>query len=147
MEPDPAAEGEACPMEFGDGNEDGADENGHLHGDGSNLRHYLSAIDFAEAIYILINKGELGQIYNIASDQEFCNTEMANLIKTAVGDKSVKISHVNDRPFNDSRYAVDDSRIRNLGWSCRRSFKDDLPSMIDWYSNNYGRWDSSIWRD
>ena len=40
-----------------------------LHGDGSDLRHYLSAHDFTEAIYILINRGELGQIYNIASNQ------------------------------------------------------------------------------
>ena len=118
-----------------------------LHGDGSNLRHYLSAHDFAEAIYILINKGEPGQIYNIASNQEFCNTEMANLIKTYVGNDSVEITYVNDRPFNDSRYAVDDSKIRNLGWSCKRNLKEDLPSMIDWYSKNYGRWDASIWRN
>ena len=72
---------------------------------------------------------------------------MANLIKTYVGNDSVEITYVNDRPFNDSRYAVDDSKIRNLGWSCKRNLKEDLPSMIDWYSKNYGRWDASIWRN
>ena len=118
-----------------------------LHGDGSNMRHYLSAIDFAEAIYVLIKKGEIGQVYNIASDQELCNRAMADLIKAAVGDQSVEIMHVNDRPFNDSRYAVDDSKIRNLGWSCSRDLEEDLPSMIDWYSKNFGRWNSSVWCD
>lgn len=118
-----------------------------LHGDGSNLRHYLSAIDFAEAIYVLIKKGEIGQIYNIASDQEFSNRAIADIIKAGVGDKSLKIIHVNDRPFNDSRYAVDDTKIRNLGWSCSRNLEDDLPKLIDWYSDNYGRWNSSVWCD
>lgn len=118
-----------------------------LHGDGSNLRHYLSAIDFAEAIYLLIKKGEIGEVYNIASDQEFSNKEMADLIKMGVGNESVKITCVNDRPFNDSRYAVDDSKIRNLGWTCSRNLKDDLPDIIDWYSKNYGRWNSSVWCD
>ena len=53
---------------------------------------------------------------------------MANLIKTYVGNDSVEITYVNDRPFNDSRYAVDDSKIRNLGWSCKRNLKEDLPA-------------------
>ena len=118
-----------------------------LHGDGSNLRHYLSAIDFAEAIYLLIKKGGIGEVYNIASDQEFSNKEMADLIKMGVGNDSVKITCVNDRPFNDSRYAVDDSKIRNLGWTCSRNLKGDLPGIIDWYSKNYGRWNSSAWCD
>jgi len=118
-----------------------------IHGDGSNLRHYLSAIDFAEAICILITKGELGQTYNIASDQEFSNREMAELIRSCVGDDKVKIVYVKDRPFNDSRYAVDDSKIRALGWSCSRNIKEDIPKMVDWYKNNFGRWDSRIWED
>ena len=118
-----------------------------LHGDGSNLRHYLSAIDFAEAVDVLITKGELGQIYNIASDREFSNREMADLIKLTVGDDKVDIVHVNDRPFNDSRYAVDDSKIRRLGWSCNRNVTNDLPKIVEWYSNNFGRWDSNIWEE
>ncbi|MDB2487725.1 GDP-mannose 4,6-dehydratase [Alphaproteobacteria bacterium] len=118
-----------------------------LHGDGSNLRHYLSAIDFAEAIYVLIKKGEVGQIYNIASDQEFSNRDIADMITAGVGDQSLKIIQVNDRPFNDSRYAVDDTKIRNLGWSCSGNLEEDLPKLIDWYSDNYGRWNSSVWRD
>ena len=116
-----------------------------LHGDGSNLRHYLSAVDFAEAIYSLIDKGEVGQIYNIGSDCEHSNFKMATLIRDLVGNDEVQITYIQDRPFNDSRYAVNDSKIRNLGWKCKRKLFDDLPDIIEWYRENINRWDSSLW--
>ena len=107
-----------------------------IHGDGSNLRHYLSAIDFASALEILLIKGEEGQAYNIASDLELSNLEVADLIKDQFHNKKIDIEYIDDRPFNDSRYAVNDSKLRDLGWSPKRNLKTDLPEIVEWYKNN-----------
>ncbi len=107
-----------------------------IHGDGSNLRHYLSAIDFAKALELLCKKGVNGEAYNIASDLELSNIDVANLIKNYFKNKQIKIEKVDNRPFNDSRYAVDDTKLRDLGWKPKRNLKDDLPEIISWYKEN-----------
>ena len=107
-----------------------------IHGNGSNLRHYLSATDFASAIELLSTKGEEGQAYNIASDLELSNLEVADLIKDQFHNKKINIEHVDDRPFNDSRYAVNDKKLRKLGWNPKRNLKADLPEIVEWYKNN-----------
>ena len=107
-----------------------------IHGNGTNLRHYLSAIDFASAIELLSIKGEEGQAYNIASDLELSNLEVADLIKDQFHNKKINIEHIDDRPFNDSRYAVNDKKLRKLGWNPKRNLKADLPEIVEWYKNN-----------
>ena len=107
-----------------------------IHGNGTNLRHYLSAIDFASAIELLSIKGEEGQAYNIASDLELSNLEVADLIKDQFHNKKIDIEHIDDRPFNDSRYAVNDKKLRKLGWNPKRNLKADLPEIVEWYKNN-----------
>lgn len=107
-----------------------------LHGDGSNLRHYLSALDFAKALDVLSLHGKNGESYNIASDLELSNKEIAELIKSYFLEKEIKIKCVSDRPFNDSRYAVDDSKLRNIGWHPERSLLEDIPTIINWYKTN-----------
>lgn len=109
-----------------------------IHGDGSNLRHYLSAIDFACALELILEKGISGQAYNIASDIELSNLEVAELVSKYFKHKKIKIEHVNNRPFNDSRYAVDDKKLRDLGWSPQRNLFEDLPKIVDWYKSNLG---------
>ena len=107
-----------------------------IHGNGTNLRHYLSALDFASAIELLSIKGEEGQAYNIASDLELSNLEVADLIKDQFHNKKIDIEHIDDRPFNDSRYAVNDKKLRKLGWNPKRNLKADLPEIVEWYKNN-----------
>ena len=107
-----------------------------LHGDGSNLRHYLSASDFAKALEVLTMYGKNGEAYNIASDLELSNTKVAELVSSHFPDKEIRFEYVSDRPFNDSRYAVDDNKLRNLGWSPDRSLVEDIPTIIDWYKAN-----------
>jgi dTDP-glucose 4,6-dehydratase len=107
-----------------------------IHGDGSNQRHYLAANDFALALEMLCQKGQLGEAYNIASDIELTNIEVANLIKGYFPKSTNTIEFVTNRPFNDSRYAVDDSKLRNLGWKPKKSLTKDLPEIIEWYTAN-----------
>ena len=111
-----------------------------LHGDGSNLRHYLAASDFAKALELLAINGVCGEAYNIASEVELSNLEMANLINSIIRPNNNEISFTSDRPFNDSRYQVDDSKIRNLGWKPEQSIIDDLPGIIDWYKLHSSRY-------
>ena len=109
-----------------------------IQGDGSHKRHYLSAIDFSKALEVVINNFQAGSIFNIASDLELTNYEVAQNINKLIRPSTLEenILFIEDRPFNDSRYAVDDKKIRNLGWSPNRSLINDLPHIIEWYKIN-----------
>ncbi len=88
-----------------------------LHGDGSNTRHYLAAQDFAAALVLLINKGQVNETYNIGSKDEFANRDVARMICEQFNlsfDSSVVF--VQDRPFNDRRYSISWDKISELGW-------------------------------
>ena len=109
-----------------------------IQGDGTNKRHYLSALDFARALEVISKKALSGEIFNIASDLELSNLDVAKTINNLIrkNDNLENIEFVQDRPFNDSRYAVDDSKLRNLGWKPMRSLIKDLPEIIQWYDQN-----------
>ncbi|WP_319380100.1 GDP-mannose 4,6-dehydratase [Thiomicrorhabdus sp.] len=115
-----------------------------IHGNGSNLRHYLAAQDFAKALQIVALEGNLGESYNIASDIELSNLEMANLINSIVRPDNNDIEFINNRPFNDSRYAVNDDKIRSLGWQPERSVIEDMPKIVNWYKENEFRYPNII---
>ncbi len=110
-----------------------------LHGDGSHLRHYLAAQDFAQALTLIVENGRLGEAYNVGSDEEYSNVEIARLICGAMGaDPINSIKYERDRPFNDRRYSVDCSKVKALGWSPTRSLRQQLPEVIEWYRDNQG---------
>ncbi len=109
-----------------------------LHGDGHNTRHYLSAHDLMKALILLIEKGEIGQTYNIGTVEEYKNSEIASMICDLFGLKAAEhITYVPDRPFNDARYAVDWSKISKLGWKPQSSLLAELPAMAQWYAAHY----------
>lgn len=111
-----------------------------LYGSGRNRRHYLAAQDFAAAIALLMQRGKIGEIYNVGSDDEFENIQIADMIARIFGYRLEDvIDFVPDRPFNDWRYAIDSSRIRALGWSPQRRLIDDLPGVVHWYRSNVFR--------
>jgi UDP-glucose 4,6-dehydratase len=115
-----------------------------LHGSGENRRHYLSAWDFAEALDILARFGEVGGCYNIGTVEEYTNMEMASMISALFGlDAEDTVTHVTDRPFNDFRYAVDWSLMASLGWKPKRSLRDELPVLAQWYADNLSRYESA----
>ena len=108
-----------------------------LHGNGQNIRHYLSIDDFLSALNIVLKKGKIYEIYNIGSDVYFTNFEIVSIIcnhlKFIVDDH---IKYVDDRPYNDSRYAVDYTKIKKLGWKNNHSILSDFPKLIKWYNKN-----------
>jgi dTDP-glucose 4,6-dehydratase len=112
-----------------------------LHGNGQNRRRFLAAEDFADALVILLTKGAEGAIYNIGSEHEFTNLEIAKMIAGHLGLRAESmIEFVEDRPFNDCRYAIDSSKLRALGWEPKRPLVEHLGEVVRWYRDNMDRY-------
>jgi len=109
-----------------------------LHGNGKNIRHYLSIYDFLLALDIILKKGKLYETYNIGSDTFFTNLEIVNLICNHMKlNVNEYINFVDDRPYNDSRYAINSNKIKKLGWKNYYSLLSDFSKLINWYKKNY----------
>lgn len=112
-----------------------------IHGDGSHRRHYLHALDFAEAIALLIARGVEGEVYNIGSEDEYTNLEVAEMVCDIFGkDCREEIVFVKDRPFNDRRYSISSARIQSLGWRPQRRVVDELGCIAQWYAERVDRY-------
>ena len=108
-----------------------------IHGDGRNQRHYVSVYDFAEAVFLIIKKGE-DIIYNIGSDESFMNIDVVKKICAFMKKKfSENVIFIKDRPYNDKRYAINYSKLKNLGWRQQYELFSCMPKIIEWYSKNY----------
>jgi len=112
-----------------------------IHGNGKNLRNFLFVEDAAEAFDVIAHKGTIGQIYNIGTDFEVSNLDVAkSLIKKFGYSEEEYIRFVEDRPFNDSRYKINSDKLLRLGWKPKTSWEDGLQRTIDWYMKNMGNW-------
>jgi dTDP-glucose 4,6-dehydratase len=113
-----------------------------IHGTGEYSRHYLSAHDLTNALHVLVTKGVLGEKYNIGTTEEYTNLTMAKMICDIFGvPVAENLIHVNDRLFNDARYAINWDKIAGLGWKPQHSLKDELGSIARWYADNHSRYD------
>jgi dTDP-glucose 4,6-dehydratase len=111
-----------------------------LHNDGRPVRIWLHAEDTAEAVIKIIEKGSVNEIYNVSSDYEQSNYDtVRKIINLYFGDCDIKqfLDLSYSRPGMDMRYALDDSKIRSLGWSNRMVFDDELPKIVEYYRNNF----------
>jgi len=107
-----------------------------LHGNGNNIRHYLSVYDFLYAMELILKKGE-NEIYNIGSNISFTNYKIVDRIcKYLKLNTKQSIELVDDRPYNDSRYAIDYKKIKKLNWNNKHSLVSDFPDLINWYLKN-----------
>ena len=116
-----------------------ADENIPVYGDGRNLRDWLDVSDHCRAIDLILHKGTPGEIYNVASENEYSNIETVNTLLSLLGKDKGLISFVADRPGHDLRYAIDCRKIRTeIGWRAEKHFTDGLKEVIDFYRKKYG---------
>ncbi|KAI9167396.1 rhamnose biosynthetic enzyme-like protein [Paramyrothecium foliicola] len=121
-----------------------------LHGDGRPLRRYLFAGDAADAFDTILHRGQPGHIYNVGSYEEVSNLELCTMLLDVMGiphetpeEKRRWIKYTHDRPYNDRRYAVDGTKLRNLGWETKTNLKEGLKLTVDWYR----RFGESWWGD
>jgi len=106
-----------------------------IHGDGATRRNFIHVDDVSRAVELILLEGEIGKTYNIGSQHEYSVTEIYEKIKTAMG-RGTSECVKDPRAFNDSRYCIDSSELRKLGWSETLDFDLKLRETIDWYTNN-----------
>ncbi|KAL5033041.1 hypothetical protein RTP6_001060 [Batrachochytrium dendrobatidis] len=114
----------------------------YIHGDGSNSRRYLFAGDLTRALTIILLHGKFGETYNIGSDCEITNLELTRslLRHFNIADEKNSIRFVEDRAFNDKRYAIDSSKIHSLGWRPTTTFEEGIRITIEWYRAHADNW-------
>ena len=108
-----------------------------VYGDGLNVRDWLYVYDHCSAIYTVLHKGKVGEVYNIGGHNEKTNMEITHLILDAMGKDESSIKYVQDRLGHDKRYAICNDKIQSeLGWEPSLTFEEGIKITIDWYLNN-----------
>lgn len=116
-----------------------------VYGDGLHVRDWLHVEDHCDAIRCVLEDGRVGETYNVGGGAEVTNLEVVQSICSHLADFTNRpesdvrklISHVEDRPGHDQRYALDTSKIRSeLGWQPRRGFAEGLRDTVKWYLDN-----------
>ena len=118
-----------------------ADQPLPVYGDGRNRRDWIHVLDHALALWSVLTRGEVGEVYNVGGECEVSNLEIVTRILELVEKPRSLISFVKDRPGHDFRYAVDVEKIRtSLGWSPAVKFTTGLQDTVEWYLANRGWW-------
>ncbi len=110
------------------------DEPVPVYGDGSNVREWLYVEDCAEAVLEIVEKGAVGEIYNVGSGIERKNIEVVKAILSLLCKPESLIQFIKDRPGHDYRYSVSTEKIESdIGWQPKTSFEDGLERTVSWY--------------
>jgi dTDP-glucose 4,6-dehydratase len=112
-----------------------------VYGSGENVRDWLYVEDNCEAIETVLQKGELGEVYNIGGKQELQNIFIVDAILKALGKGKDMIDFVKDRPGHDLRYSLEISKIEKLGWKPKVNFQEGIEKTVSWYRDNRKWWE------
>ncbi|PRY89300.1 dTDP-glucose 4,6-dehydratase [Donghicola tyrosinivorans] len=124
-----------------------------IYGNGANIRDWLFVEDHADALLLVLEKGEFGRSYNIGGENERTNLELVKTLCAILDEKRPKesgsyadqITFVADRPGHDARYAIDPTRIRTeLGWRPSVTVEEGLERTVDWYLDNQPWWQALL---
>jgi dTDP-glucose 4,6-dehydratase len=115
-----------------------------IYGKGDNIRDWLYVDDHASALRLVLERGKLGETYNIGGWNEKTNLEVVHAICSILDDLHPQgaphtqlITYVADRPGHDKRYAIDANKIADdLGWKPRETFETGLRKTVEWYLAN-----------
>ena len=114
-----------------------------LHNGGTPIRNWLHASDTADAVITIIESGRVNEIFNVAGGFEQTNIETAKQIIGAYhGTFKNWRHHIDfdtDREGQDIRYALDDSKLRSLGWIPKKKFSEEIENIVKYYKDNF-RW-------
>lgn len=121
-----------------------------VYGKGNNVRDWLYVGDHAAALRLVLEKGRLGETYNVGGLCEVANIDVVKKITTTLDELLPKskfrphanlINYVTDRKGHDFRYAIDCTKLTNeLGWKPKENFETGLRKTISWYLENEGWW-------
>ena len=111
-----------------------------IHNNGTPIRNWLHAVDTATAVITIIESGIKNEIYNIAGGFEQSNIDtVKKIIKEYNGDDTIEkyVDLSFSRVGQDARYALDDSKLKALGWKSTAVFDDELPGIVEYYKNKF----------
>jgi dTDP-glucose 4,6-dehydratase len=106
-----------------------------IQGNGSNIRAFLHAYDTARAFECILERGEIGEIYNIGCDEgmEYSVMEIAHILIEMIQntkDYAEWIEYIEDRPYNDMRYYISNQKVKDLGWDIQIDLMTGLKNLV-----------------
>jgi dTDP-glucose 4,6-dehydratase len=112
-----------------------------VYGDGMQVRDWIHVDDHGRGLLAVLERGKLGEIYNLGGDSERPNLWVVRKILETLGLDDSLLRYVPDRPAHDRRYAMDFSKIeRNLGWRPLVPFEEGLRRTVAWYRDHAEWW-------
>ncbi|MDF2557718.1 MAG: DTDP-glucose 4,6-dehydratase [Bacillales bacterium] len=115
-----------------------------VYGDGGNIRDWLHVLDHCAAIDLVLHEGINGEVYNVGGHNERTNLEVVKTIIKTLGKSEELIEFVKDRLGHDKRYAIDPTKLEQLGWKPTYTFESGIAQTIDWYLDNKWWWEQII---
>jgi dTDP-glucose 4,6-dehydratase len=112
-----------------------------LMGDGGNVRDWIHVEDHNRAAHLVLERGVVGETYNIGAHNEITNREITTRLLELTGRDESFIEWVPDRLGHDRRYSVEIDKITALGWKVERDFQTGLAQTVDWYRDHRGWWE------
>jgi UDP-glucose 4,6-dehydratase len=110
-----------------------------VHGNGNTERHFIYVQNVVDAILTIYEKGELNEIYNIASNECYKVIDLVKLlVKKLKNDNDFEkyIEYVPDRKFNDFRYLINSNKLEKLGWKPIITFEEGMENTIRFFEEN-----------
>ncbi len=116
-----------------------------VYGNGMNVRDWLYVEDHCRAIDLILEKGRVGEVYNVGGHNEMHNIDIVKLILQTLGKPESLIHFVKDRAGHDLRYAIDPTKIHHeLGWLPETKFSDGIKKTVQWFLDNKPWWEHIV---
>ncbi|MEO6125441.1 MAG: dTDP-glucose 4,6-dehydratase [Ilumatobacteraceae bacterium] len=112
-----------------------------LYGDGGNVRDWIHVHDHNTAALLVLQQGNVGEIYNIGAGNEVTNKEITYRLLELCGRDESFITPVADRLGHDRRYSITHDKVTALGWKTEHNLIDGLESTVNWYRDNRDWWE------
>ena len=112
-----------------------------LYGDGGNIRDWIHVHDHNTAALLVLQQGNVGEIYNIGAGNEVTNTDITYRLLELCGRDESFVTPVADRLGHDRRYSITHDKVTALGWKTEHNLVDGLAATVDWYRNNREWWE------
>lgn len=106
-----------------------------LYGDGKNVRDWLHVADNCDAIRIIVDRGRVGEAYNIGGCNQISNIDVTRKMLSILNLDESRIDFVQDRLGHDRRYDLNCDKTKALGWLPVRKFDEEFPKIVQWYKN------------
>ena len=112
-----------------------------LYGDGGNIRDWIHVHDHNTGALAVLQRGNVGEIYNIGAGNEVTNKEITYRLLELCGRDESFITPVADRLGHDRRYSITHDKVTALGWKTEHNLVDGLAATVEWYRDNRDWWE------